>query len=378
MAARRLIVHAPRSSGGGYAQLAAVIPRMLRLRPDWLVTVCSPRPVLQAIFGTDREPWMRALPEGGYAARARWEFVNLPALLCEDPRALVYAPFGPIWNLALAPRTAWMSRNVIPLLPPAQWELSESDHTRMLALRLIFASSARLARRSICVSEHARTALAALARIDPERIAVVPHGVEPVSERAAASDAVERVRGGPYVLHVGQPVAYRRTLELVHGYSLLAARRRVPPLVLTGKARGADVAYEQGCLAVLAPLVACGQAAVLGQVAHADALALMSSAHLFVYPSVQEDCPNVVLEALSAGRVGVYADIPAVRELAADAGVFVPDPRPEALADAMERALYDDALRARVGPAARARASTFTWDRSAERLVAILEGAFDV
>jgi glycosyltransferase involved in cell wall biosynthesis len=95
-----------------------------------------------------------------------------------------------------------------------------------------------------------------------------------------------------------------------------------------------------------------------------------------VYPSVQEDCPNVVLEALSAGRVGVYADIPAVRELAGDAAVFVRDPQPERLARALERAVLDEPLRSRLSGEARARGALFTWDRSAQRLVAILDEAF--
>ncbi len=377
MPPRELLVHAPRSSGGGYAQLGAVLPRLRRLRPGWRVSVHSPRGVLLSVFGTADEPWMHPLPEGGYRARARWELVELPALLRARPGALLYAPFGPTWNLALAPRTAWMSRNVIPLLPPERWELSEGDHARMHVLRLLYAATARAARASICVSQHARAALAALASIDAERISVVPHGVEPPEARPASAAVRSRIGDRPYVLHVGQPVAYRRTLELVEAYALVAARRRVPPLVLAGKAREADADYERRCLALLEPLVACGQAVVLGQVPHADARALIASAHTFAYPSVQEDCPNVVLEALSAGRVGVYADIAAVRELAADAAVYVQDARPEPLAEALERALFDEPLRARLPAEAKARASLFTWDRSAERLAAILERAFE-
>ena len=320
---------------------------------------------------------MRELPDRGYRSRARWEFLELPALLHEDPRALVYSPFGPMWNLSVAPRTAWMSRNIIPLLPPERWELSESDHARMMALRALFTAFARTARASICVSQHARAALSALSGVARERIAVIPHGVEPVREYPASTHALERIRREPYLLHVGQPIAYRRTLELVDGYALLAARRNMPRLVLAGGARGADADYEGRCLTRLAPLVARGQAVSLGQVEHVDVLALMASAQTFVYPSVQEDCPNVVLEALSAGRVGVYADIPAVRELAGDAAVFVPEPRPEPLAEATERAVFDDALRARLTREARGRAAQFTWDRSAQRLVAILDQAFD-
>jgi alpha-1,3-rhamnosyl/mannosyltransferase len=188
---------------------------------------------------------------------------------------------------------------------------------------------------------------------------------------------LEKIRRTKYLLHVGQPIAYRRTRELVAAYSLAAARRvDLPPLVVVGKARPQDAAYERSCRDLLEPLVREGRAHLLGQVPHSDVLALMASAHAFVYPSVHEDCPNVVLEALAAGRVSAFADIPAVRELAAAAAVLVRDPRPEPLAAAIERVVYDEPLRAQLATAARARAACFTWDRTAERTLEIFEQAF--
>jgi glycosyltransferase involved in cell wall biosynthesis len=372
----RLVVTAPRGSGGAYAHLPRVLPRIMALRPQWDVELVASADVLEPTFGTTREPWMRPLGGGDYRTRLRWEFVELPELLRRDPRALVYSPFGPPLNLANGPRVVWASRNIIPLLPVGEWEISEGDRARMLALRLLLVAWARAGLRCICVSQHARERLSALAAVSRERIAVVPHGTDPPAARPCSDAMLETVRASRYVLHVGQPVAYKRTLELAQAWAQLAARRAdLPPLVVAGRARPQDAEYERRCLEPLRPLMVDGRVRVLGHVPHVDTLALMASAHAFVYPSVHEDCPNVVLEALAAGRASVFADIPAVRELAADAAVYVRDPRPASLAAALERAIFDPGLRAGLEAGARERAALFTWDRTARRIAEVLDEA---
>ena len=100
----RLVVTAPRGSGGSYAHLARVLPRIMELRPDWRVELHASADVLSSTFGTHTEPWMRPLRGADYLTRLRWEFVQLPELLRRDPDALVYSPFGPPLNLSIATR----------------------------------------------------------------------------------------------------------------------------------------------------------------------------------------------------------------------------------------------------------------------------------
>jgi glycosyltransferase involved in cell wall biosynthesis len=374
---RTLLVSALRGSGGAYTHLSRVLPRLRRLLSSWRIELHASSTVLQACFGETSEDWMRPLPDDGYAARTRWELVDLPRRLRANPDALLWAPFGPPLNVLLAPRAIWISQNLLPLLPSRELELGAADRLRIRTLRPLYRAWARNARRTICVSWHARERLARLAGVEPHTIAVIKHGVDPAQgTRPCSTDELEKVRATQYLLNVGQPIAYRRTRELVGAYAILAKRRpEAPPLVVVGKARSVDAAYERECLDSLRPLLRSGRARVLGQVSHADTLALMASAHTFAYPSVHEDCPNVVLEALAARRVGVYADIPAVRELADDAGLMVPDPQPERLAAELERAVFDPAERARVADAAHRRTTLFDWDRAAEQTAAVIEAA---
>jgi glycosyltransferase involved in cell wall biosynthesis len=100
-----------------------------------------------------------------------------------------------------------------------------------------------------------------------------------------------------------------------------------------------------------------------------DALrTLVAGARALVLPSLDEGFGLPVLEALACGRPVAVSDIPALREVAGEHAVAAPPSDPDALADALGRALAlpdDDAARA----ARRERARTFTWAACADRTV---------
>jgi glycosyltransferase involved in cell wall biosynthesis len=343
----RIVVTAWRGSGGALNHLARVVGR---LPGDWLHEIRSQT----------------------RAARLRWEFVDLPALMQADSDALIFSPFGPLLNLSLAPRAIWMPQNIVPLLDFDAWEVSDADVPRNVALRYLFVSNARLSRSVVCVSKHARERIIALARIPAERVHAVPHGVDaPASVPAPARLGWMAL---PYILHLGQLTPYRRTVEVIQGYAELARRRPdVPRLVIAGEVRPEDRDYGARCQDQLQPLIAEGRAVFAGRLTHPDALVAIARAHTIAYPSVHEDCPNAVLEALAAGRVSVLADIPATRELADQAAILVPDPTPHRLAEALERAVFDAGLRGRLEQQALRRGATFTWSRSAEELASVFD-----
>src|SRR5258708_17128640 len=114
---RRVIISAPRSSGGLYTHLRYVFPRLQKLEPEWDLEIHAPEAVHRAIFGRTDEPWMHFTGAASLKARFRWEFRDLPALLRSDPSALLLAPFGPLLNVPLASRGVVKSENLLALLP---------------------------------------------------------------------------------------------------------------------------------------------------------------------------------------------------------------------------------------------------------------------
>lgn len=110
--------------------------------------------------------------------------------------------------------------------------------------------------------------------------------------------------------------------------------------------------------------------AFLGPVTESKALALFQSCHVFCLPSIvrAEAFGVVLVEAMAASRPVVTTDIPGSGvpwvNVDGETGYNVPVRDPSALAAALRRLLADDALRKRMGKAARARYLThFTADR---------------
>lgn len=98
-----------------------------------------------------------------------------------------------------------------------------------------------------------------------------------------------------------------------------------------------------------------------GRLPHAQAVRVMDAADLFVFPTTSnEGFPKVVAEAMACGLPIVSTPVSALATIVPGAGMLIPAPVPDALADAVG-GLLDDAERYRLASgAARERAAGFT------------------
>lgn len=98
----------------------------------------------------------------------------------------------------------------------------------------------------------------------------------------------------------------------------------------------------------------------------------LEGATALVTASFEEGFGIPLIEALSMGTPVACSDIPVFHEVAGDGAVYF-DPRdPSDIAHAI-RFLEDDEKWAKLSAAAPAQAAKFTWDRSAERLLALAQ-----
>lgn len=265
-------------------------------------------------------------------------------------------------GLPLAPglRQVVSLHDLIWLHVPEQWE-SRSAARKMRVLAL---GTARRADRVFALSRAARDDLVHHGRIDPARIDVVPAGVRP-PRRAPGSDAIaavrERIGAGhrPIVLCVAQKRPYKNHELLVR------ALARLPDAVLV--APGAPTAHEAELRALAERLGVADRLLAPDYVGDDELEALYAAASCFALASRIEGFGIPVVEAMARGVPVACSAIPALEEVAGDAALtFAPDDDAGAAA-AIGRLLGDDALRARLIAAGRARAAAFSWEAAARR-----------
>jgi glycosyltransferase involved in cell wall biosynthesis len=243
-------------------------------------------------------------------------------------------------------------------------------------LRRSTAAAVRRADVVIADSETTARDLREMLGAPPERIRVIPLGVEPRffgphdPARVAAVRAKHRLPAD-YVASIGT-IQPRKNLDVVlDAMELLGKRgKKTPPLVVVGRTgwMSDDVVRR----AKSSPSVI-----HLGEVPEDDLPSLYAGATLFVSPSSYEGFGLAVAEAMAAGVAVIGGAGSASDEVVGDAGVLVKPRDVDALVDAMDALLADDARRAALAAAGRARVARFTWEATAratrEAYVAAME-----
>jgi glycosyltransferase involved in cell wall biosynthesis len=202
----------------------------------------------------------------------------------------------------------------------------------------------------------------------PATIAVVPHGVPDVfltdvdpAQLRATSIGLDLPDA--YVLAVG-------TVEPRKGLDVLIEAMAKPyapdlPLVVAGPHGWGEV--DLAALAEKHGLPA-GRLRVLGMISDTDLAVVLRRASVLAVPSRAEGFGLPVLEALAVGTPVVHSDVPALVEVAGDAGVAVPRDDARTLAATLAAVLDDASGTQRRVAQGRLRAQAFTWQHAAAEL----------
>ncbi len=304
-------------------------------------------------------------------ARIAWEQTVLPARL----RALnVDLVHGLVNVLPLATRVP----GVVTVHDLSF--LHGEDRRRRLKqayLRRLCRVSVHQARQVIAVSQQTANDLVRGFGVPAARVCVIPNGVDPRFAPAApkASRAFRVRKGLPsrFVLYVGTLEPRKNLAALVRAFVAWQrahpAQRGEIKLVLGG----AMGWYADEILGLVKELDAGRDVLFPGYVADVELPDWYRAAELFVYPSRFEGFGLPVLEAMACGTPVLCSDIPALREIAADAALtFAPDDE-RALLDGLSRGLAEAALRADLSARGLARAAKFSWAATARETVGVYQ-----
>ena len=295
----------------------------------------------------------------GVAARAVWRERNLAALARSQDVDVVLTPVPELPLRPLPVPSAIVVHDVGPLVAPAFYSLAQK-----LRYQAMLPRACRLASAVVCVSHATLMGLHTATGLDPRRCEVIGEGPQ-LLERAATVPGMDE----PYLLYVGSLDARKNVETLIA--AVVGAEPPLPAkLIVVGPVDGGDVeAFNRR----IARRGAGERVRHLGFVPPEQLTALYRDALAVVLPSLYEGFGLPVLEAMRSGTPVVASDIPAVREVADDAALYVDRPLDAVgLRDALVRISEDSVLRAElVANGARA-AARFSWQEVGERFASLL------
>ena len=208
----------------------------------------------------------------------------------------------------------------------------------------------------------------------PATTTVIPYGVD-IREFRPDEAARTAVRaelglddGAPLVLGLGRLVAKKGFGVLLDAWPQVLAHAPRATLCIVGYGDLRGPLEEQARRLGVAT-----QVRFPGQLERRRAAAYMAAADVFALPIVREGVdglPNVLLEAMGAGRPVVASRVAGVPDVIDDDvhGMIVPERDPAALAAAILRLITDRPFAEQLGRAARARVEReLTWEKTCER-----------
>lgn len=225
----------------------------------------------------------------------------------------------------------------------------------------------------IADSENTRNDVVVLLGAPPDRVAVVPGGVEPRFAQVTDASLLRRARehlgvgDDPFILAVGLIEPRKNLNRLMDAFAELKRSGFIPQhkLVLAG-GRGWLV---QGILDHHQSSPVRDDVLFPGFVSDDLLPAVYSAADVFAFPSVYEGFGLPVLEAMGCGTPVVASRASCIPEVAEGAALLVDPTDVSGLAGALLRAITDPSVREDLQRRGCERAAHYTWERAASELL---------
>ena len=208
-------------------------------------------------------------------------------------------------------------------------------------------------------------------RADPDRLQVIPNAIDDAILDAPGEEEMERVQEryqirGRFVLYAGNIKPHKNLQRLVAAFGLIKQRsgHEDVKLLIIG-----DEINRYGALRRSVEAAGVRQdVRFFGFVPTQTLSALYRLASVFAFPSLYEGFGLPPLEAMACGTPVVTSRISSLPEVVGDAALLVDPYSTEDIADALERVLGDETLRAELSTRGRARVKQFSWERSVEAI----------
>ena len=296
--------------------------------------------------------------------RTIWERLALPAYLRRVGADVLFCPGGVVATRAPAGcRVATMFRNMLPFDLRARQRLGWGlQRLRNHILRFAMLRSMAHADLTIFISDYARAVVEKLIHI-PHPV-TIPHGVAAAFRTFDREVPLpERAGEGEYILYVSRFDVYKHHREVVDAYAALpASARRGIRLLFAGEHDSNEF------LRVRAHVAALGlqdRVIFLGSIPYGELPGFYRHARIILFASSCENCPNILLEALGAGRPLASSNVMPMPEFGGPGISYFSPFDPASIRSALGSMLTQPAIAEEVAEAAAERSRAYDWHKTA-------------
>ena len=225
---------------------------------------------------------------------------------------------------------------------------------------------AKKAARLVTVSNFSKEDIATRYRVPKDRIDVVYNGIgdvfTPLSEKEKLATRDRFTKGLPYLVCVGAMHRRKNLANTLAAFDRLAADRPDVRLLIIGERMFKDARMERAWNAMKHQ----NHVVFAGRLGQADLRLALGGSEALVYVSYFEGFGIPVAEAMACGVPVIAANATSLPEVAGEAAIYCDPFNIEDITRCMRVMVDDDALRQRLITAGKARARSYTWDRTAQ------------
>lgn len=243
---------------------------------------------------------------------------------------------------------------------------------KRLYIRTVVPRSLRAARRVVCLAGFTASDAVSVAGVDPERIALIPSGVDPAGPGPAPERRAEvlgslGLTGRRFVLYPAITYEHKNHRTLIEAFARLRSSHPDLRLVLTG----GSGPREPEVLSLISELGVVDAVHRTGRIPSEDLDVLYRTAAVMAFPSAYEGFGLPLLEAMVRGCPVVASGVGGLIEVGGAAVVLVDPFDVGAWTTALGSVLDDDGYRARLIEQGLEQSDHFRWSDSALALAAL-------
>ncbi|HSX17894.1 MAG TPA: glycosyltransferase family 1 protein [Candidatus Saccharimonadales bacterium] len=228
----------------------------------------------------------------------------------------------------------------------------------------------------ITVSENSKKEIAEFYKLPPDRITVIPNGVD--HERFYPRPAIDigKVRQKYSLpenyIHFHGTIEPRKNIEgILDAYAQLDTGLKTRYALVLSGGKGWN---DEGIYRKIGQLQKAGnKILLLGYIENEELAPLLSGASVFIWPSFYEGFGVPPLEAMACGVPVITSNSSSLPEVVGDAAIKIRPEDTRALTAAINQVLSDTTLASNLSRAGLSQSKKYTWEASAQKLIKLLD-----